>query len=90
MYQMTLEESYKRSCEKGQFFIDKSYRWGGNDGLTQIHDGYYILFLAQDGQRVVKCLSKSEGKKAQTICDKLNSLGSVEKVDEFRQSLTEK
>lgn len=78
-------ESYKKACENGQFFVDESFTWGGDNGLTQTLDGYYVVFLAYDGQRVIA--HRKSKKDANKICEKLNSLGSVEAVEKYRKEL---
>ena len=81
------DKHYREACEQGKFFWDKDRSWGGSDGLTQIHSGYVILFTSWDGHRVITYCKKSELGKANEICKHLNSLGSVEKVNEYRKEL---
>lgn len=80
-----IKEYYKKACENGEFFVDESFSWGGDDGLTRTSDGFYVLFLAWDGQRVIA--HRKAKKDAYAICFKLNKLGSVEEVDKYREKL---
>jgi len=69
------EESYKRACLKGGFNAD-SYGRFNPVTLATTTDGYYIVFTAWDGYRVVAC--RKTKKSADALVTKLNGLGSVE------------
>ena len=83
--QMTLtrniEQRYKEACEQGNFVADSysTYNFNTDEYSKEDHS---VVFTARDGYHVVKYLQTH--KAAEAYAAKLNSLGSVAKVDEFR------
>ena len=76
------KQYYETACVEGRFFLDKSYDWSA-ENWRDIVCGYYIVFISWDGQRVITHRKRKPA--AQKICDHLNSLGSVKKVDAYRE-----
>lgn len=83
-----IKKAYERACINGYFSVSPASNWGRDEDGEPIRldsNTYYVVFNAYDGEHVA--YATPDEAKAQEVCAKMNTLGSVEAVDNLRKEL---